>query len=185
MFRQQPVLLHWRARKELIRMMPACTGRRRYEPRLGTRWLMKKMTQATEFRVTGAQKAYLRSVARVGVSAAAMEHGSDWASASKDLARQNVVMSARTMHLVAQYEPLAFRCLMELASSNIPPPPPPDDYVQARDATVDEQLRSDVARLLRPRSALQGSGDTTTHRDAPVVAEWADSWREFDVAGRK
>ena len=95
-------------------------------------------------------------------------------------------MTPRCVHGVAQMEPLALRCLMELASSGIAPPPPPDYYRNAaRGAapkTIEQELRADVARMLKPKSALAGSGVRGAGQsNRGAVMEWCDAWKEFEV----
>jgi ribosomal protein L20 len=193
MFRSQQLCLYWKATKELAPATAALHDRRKYERSLGTKFLLKGLILQSRHRHEN-KRPWERSIARTGINAVANENGNDWQSLSKDIARQNIVINQRCMHRIAQFEPLAFRCLLELSSSAIPPPPNVSDpTVQAelkqlhkQNGDVNEQLRVDIARLLKPKSALKGSGRRSLGQegadDAAVIEGWADSWKEFDVA---
>src|SRR3989338_1715631 len=202
MFRSQQPLLYWKGVKQLTPATGAMWGRRKHERKLGVKRLLWQLIAQTRYR-NDFKRPWERAIGRTVISSVANENGTDWASASKDLARQNVVVSQTGLTKIAQFEPLAFRCLLELASSGIAPPPNISDpkvqtdlkelYHQSSNnnstssTTVDDQLRVDIARMLKPKSALKGSGNTEGRsldeilaQKKSVVDEWADAWKEFE-----
>lgn len=200
MFRSQQPLLYWKGVKQLTPASSAMWGRRKHERKLGAKRLLWQLIAQSRYR-NDFKRPWERSINRAVISAVANENGTDWTSLSKDLARQNIVVGQEGLTKMAQFEPLAFRCLLELASSGIAPPPNISDpktqtglkelYHQTNSSnspsSVDDQLRVDIARMLKPKSALKGSGnaegrslDEILVQKKSVVDEWADAWKEFE-----
>ena len=199
MLRSNQTLLYWKGVRELAPALSALRGRHKFEKSLGVKQILRDAIAQSRHRHEK-MKPWQRSIVRVGVGAVALELGTDWASLPKDLARQNVIVTQRCLHQVAQLEPLAFRCMVELSTSAIPPPPNTTSVeYQSQLANMyegqssDDKLKTDVARLLRPQSALKGSGmmlksdvnGLDDARNEKVVEEWMDSWKEFDVGAKK
>lgn len=121
MLRQTPVALEHKFMREFLRARPLLRGRAKVEPKLGTRAVRLRLQKYTRFRTN--HKSYdQRTRVRADVDAAAVEHGTGWAHIRNDLSRQAVHLFPTTQRLLAQYEPLAFRSMMELCSARIAPP---------------------------------------------------------------
>ncbi|CCW65649.1 unnamed protein product [Phytomonas sp. EM1] len=188
MLRQTSVLQHFRAKIELDRIRGLLRGRARLERKIGLKRLFFLMRTQTRYRVE--QKAFWeRAIVRKNVDSAAQEHGSSWMYLRNDLARQNLLLLPRTQQILAQYEPLAFRAIVELCASRLPPPPPPmtaqipeEVYLLHASSSSEShpaarrELREGVERMLKAgkSEALEKGGPRT-------VEGWMDVWKEFDV----
>lgn len=188
MLRRTSTSLHFRAQLELDRIRGLMRGRARLERKIGLKRLFFLMRTQTRYRVE--QKAlWERAVVRKNVDSAAREHGTGWPHLRNDLARQNVMLLPKTQQTLAQYEPLAFRAVVELCASRIPPPPPPSSpqvpaeaYELAPQGSLTahpaarRELREGVERMLSagPSTALEREG-------GKEVEAWMDAWREYDV----
>lgn len=188
MLRRSQVSLNYRATYELERIRSMMRGRARLERKIGLKYLFFLMRTQTRYRVE-LQSYWERSIVRKNVDSAAREHGSGWPYLRNDLARQNVLLLPRTQQALAQYEPIAFRAVVELCASRIPPPPPPVTAQVPEEAysshvvqptvshpAAQKELRDGIERMLRAgkSSALAEAGPKT-------VNEWADAWKEYDV----
>lgn len=189
MLRRTNVSLHFRARLELDRIRGLLRGRARLERKLGLKRLFYLMRTQTRYRVE--QKSFWeRAIVRKNVDSAGREHGTGWSHLRNDTARQNVMLLPHTQQALAQYEPLAFRAVVELCASRIAPPPspssplvPPEAYELApadgRTAhpAARRELREGVERMMRA-----GAASTALEREGHKSVEaWMDAWKEFDV----
>ncbi|ORC91395.1 uncharacterized protein TM35_000064000 [Trypanosoma theileri] len=201
MLRCTNVVLNYRAALELDRIRSMLRGRARLERKVGLKRLYFLMRTQTRYRVEQ-QSHWNRAIVRKNVDSAAREHGSGWPQLRNELARQNMILLPHTQQTLAQYEPLAFRAVMELCASRIPPPPPPAlvevpeetyvDWATIREKEEEEgkgnkshpaarvELRRGVERV------LQQSGPSLL-RDAVNgnVEKLMDAWKEFDVVASR
>ena len=197
MLRQTCVIRGWRAQSELWRARPMLTGRARYEKSLGVREVTLRLTKETRYR-TELRSFKNKALIRKNIDAAAVEHGTGWAHIKNDLARQNIALLPTAQRMLAQYEPLAFKSLLELCSSAIPPPPstveenpviPPGVYNVAANASLEqkgtmptavaeEELKAMVERMLiKPSPALKA---VCPKGDGSDVDRWMDAWKDFE-----
>ena len=197
MLQQSLTLRHFKGQEQLSKMLGTLTDRRRHERRLGLRTLLNRLLFRSEYR-NSYQRPRARSELRQGVGASALESGTDWSASRNDLARQNCIVNLSSQHALAQLEPLAYRALMELASSEIPPPAAPDWTATAghrrenEHQSVNDELRADIERMLGPRSALSGSGrnfssavfaadgDKAAAESKAEITKWEEAWKEFE-----
>lgn len=121
MLRRTDVCLHFRARAEFDRIRSMMRGRAKLERKIGIKQMTFIMRTQTAYRVE-LQSYWEKRLNRKRVDSAAVEHGVGWGPLKNDLARQDVLLSPTAQHNLATYEPLAFRAVVELASSKIPPP---------------------------------------------------------------
>ena len=132
MLRQTLPSLHFRAAIEMDRVRGMLRGRARLERKLGLKKMLFLLRTQTKYRVE-LSSYWRKTVTRKNVDSAAREHGAGWSTMRNDLARQNVAILPRTQQTLAQYEPLAFRAMMELNGSPRPPAPikgvPKEAYV--------------------------------------------------------
>ena len=190
MFRRSSIALTWRAKVELDKARTLLRGRAKLERKLGIKFLFTEMRKRTAFRVE-LEKHQKRAIVRKNVDAAAAEHGTGWIHIRNDLARQNVVIMPRAQQLLAQYEPLAFRSVLELCSSNIAPPPSPtparipaEAYVP-RPADPSQPTAASVVELeaLVSKMMSKDSKELSKH-GYRTPQEWTRAWEEFDI-GKK
>lgn len=159
--------LHYRATVELDRLRGMLRGRARLERKIGLKRLFFLMRTQTRYRVEQ-QSHWNRAIVRKNVDSAAREHGTSWQHLRNDLARQNVTLLPRMQQTLAQYEPLAFRAMVELCASHIPPPPPP------KTATVPDEVYTimdpvDVAAAASasplPAESMESSNNSSSSKD--------------------
>jgi hypothetical protein len=189
MIRSTGVSLSWRASHELDKARTLLRGRRRIERKLGIKYLFTNLRKRTTFRVE-LEKHQKRALVRKNIDSAAHEHGSGWSHIRNDLARQNVVIMPRMQQMLAQYEPLAFRSLMELCSSNIAPPPAPEPAAippQAYEPRPTDPQQPTAAAVVELEALVatmmsKGSKDLARH-GYKSPADWTNAWREFDITG--
>ncbi|CCW69296.1 unnamed protein product [Phytomonas sp. Hart1] len=188
MLRRTPVVQNFRAKLELDRIRGLLRGRARLERKVGLKRLFFLMRTQTRYRVE--QKAFWeRAIVRKNVDSAAQEHGSSWVYLRNDLARQNLLLLPRTQQLLAQYEPLAFRAVVELCASRLAPPPPPmtaqipEEVYRHHPADSSEshpaarrELKEGVERMLKT-----GKSDRLEKGGPRTVEGWMDAWKEFDI----
>lgn len=202
MLRATGVTLHYRAKLELDRIRGMLRGRARLERKVGLKRLFFLMRTQTRYRVEQ-QSLWNRAIVRKNVDSAAREHGTSWSYIRNDTARQNVTLLPKTLQMLAQYEPLAFRSLMEICASNIPPPPPPKTAVvpeetyelhspkQEPEASEEQkgpapshpaaqkELRELVNQMMKD---MASSGNAELCSQSPRSAdEWMDAWKAYDV----
>lgn len=159
MLRSSSLSLHYRATAELDRIRGMLRGRARLEKKIGLKRLFFLMRSQTRYRIEQ-QSHWNRAIVRKNIDSAAREHGSGWPYLRNDLARQNVILLPAMQQTLAQYEPLAFRCLMELCSSRIPPPPPPMTAV----------IPEEVYEVAPFKDVSETASGSTKDSDAPVKA---------------
>eukprot|EP00796_Vickermania_ingenoplastis_P008217 gene8217-5741_t len=169
------LLRHYRAHMELDKIRGMLRGRARLERKVGLKRLFFLMRTQTRYRVEQ-QSFWNRAIVRKNVDSAAREHGASWSHIRNDSARHNVMLLPRMQQVLAQYEPLAFRSLLEVYGSRIPPPPPPKTaeipvevyqclcssgvsgeeavQVQASHPAAQRELRESVERMLRAAGPL-------------------------------
>lgn len=197
MLRQTSANHGWRAQSELWRARPMLQGRARYEKSLGVREVTLRLTKETRFR-TELRSFKNKTLIRKNIDAAAVEHGTGWVHIKNDLARQNIALLPTAQRILAQYEPLAFKSLLELCSSAIPPPPsaveenpviPSSVYNVAASASLEqkatmptvaagEELKAMVERMLtKPSPALKA---VCPRGDGADVERWMDAWKDFE-----
>lgn len=166
---------------ELQRARYALRGRARKEKKLTWKSLRRQLLDETEHRQYGLKE--FKAANRVqNVNAALLEHGTDSKKAARDFARQNYMFGLSTLQHLAQFEPLAFRSLVEVAASRIPPPPPPNVDQQVGLTSPDAELKKDVDRLLKSNSALYTEKDKLTVKfQRPKSEAFVDAWKEFEV----
>jgi hypothetical protein len=191
MFRRTVVSLTWRAHYELNKARSLLRGRRRLERKLGIKYLFTNLRRRTTFRVE-LEKHQKRALVRKNVDSAAAEHGSGWNHIRNDLARQNVVLMPRMQQMLAQYEPLAFRSMMELCASRIAPPPAPqpaaipDAAYVPRPEDPAQPTAGAVVELETLVANMMGKGSKELARQGyRTPQEWTSAWKEFDLAAQK
>lgn len=194
MFRNSITFLHFKGQPQLTKALGLLHGRHRYERRLGLNRLLR-MTIGRSHYNTEQRRPIQRALRRQVIGATQLESGTDWRSARNDLARHNSILSLQSLEQIAQLEPLAMRSLMELVSSDIQPPRGVDWNKTAGKAEVnamesmDDELRADIRKMMKPRSALPGSGTgsqlafeppvVAEKKEAKLVSEWIDAYKEF------
>ncbi|EAN90473.1 hypothetical protein C3747_76g227 [Trypanosoma cruzi] len=188
MLRRTSLACSYRASLELDRIRSMLRGRARLERKVGLKRLFFLMRTQTRYRVEQ-QSHWNRAIVRKNVDSAAREHGTGWAQLRNEFGRQNILLLPRSQQMLAQYEPLAFRAVVELCASRIPPPPPPvftkvpEEAYMPRSNNPQEshpaarvELRRGVERVLQcGPSKLREA----VHGDADRLME---AWKEFDVA---
>lgn len=191
MLRYTSAALSFRATLELDRIRGLLRGRARLERKIGLKRLFFLLRTQTRYRVE--QKSHWeRAIVRKNVDSAAQEHGTSWAHLRNDLARQNMMLLPRTQQMLAQYEPLSFRAVVEVCASHIAPPPPPMTAMVPAEAyqsrpedpgvahpAARRELRESVAGMLKAAhntGAMQGSPQS--------VDAWVEAWREFDIGSQ-
>ncbi|KAG5464169.1 hypothetical protein LSCM1_00349 [Leishmania martiniquensis] len=188
MLRFTSISRYYRATAELDRLRGMLRGRARLERKVGLKRITFLMRTQTRYRVE--QKAHWeRAIVRKNVDSAAHEHGSGWQHLRNDLARQNLMLLPRTQQQLAQYEPLAFRAVMELCASRVAPPPPPmtaqvpeEAYAtrpedpRAAHPAARRQLKESVERMLRA-----GRSEVLQREGPRTVQAWMDAWKEYDM----
>lgn len=191
MLRSTFPLLNYRATVELDRIRGLLRGRARLERKVGLKRLLFLMRTQTRYRVEQ-QSFWERAVVRKNVDSAAQEHGGSWSQLKNDLARHNIHLFPRSQQTLAQYEPLAFRAVMELCASHVPPPPPPLTAQVPVEAYMPTPEDPHVAHPAARRELQEGlarmlsSGSSSALSRGPKTVEgWMDSWKEFDVAASK
>nr|CCC95593.1 unnamed protein product [Trypanosoma congolense IL3000] len=214
MLRHTTGLQHYRAKLELDRIRGMLRGRARLERKVGLKRLFFLMRTQTRYRVE--QRAHWeRAVVRKNVDSAAREHGTGWPHLRNELSRQNILLLPRSQQVLAQYEPLAFRAVVELCASRIPPPPPPivsvvpeetytlwppadcgssgagsDDCGERvySSGDVDPEERRQTSHPAS-RVELRRGVERVLRLGPPAlgsnVEELLDAWKEFDVATEK
>lgn len=185
MLRRCEPRLNWRATYELDRVRNTMWGRAKLERKLGFKRMFFQLRCATKYRVSS-KRFYDSSIIRRNVDAAAQEHGASWNSLRNDFARQNVILQTRSQQRLAQYEPLAFRSLVELAGSKIPPPPPPQPQLVPAEAYSEEhasELHPTVSRELREaiNKILYKESDALKQHGPASAEGWMDVWKEFEA----
>lgn len=192
MLRHSNFCLNYRATLELDRLRGMLRGRARLERKVGLKRLFFLMRSQTRYRVEQ-QSYWNRSIVRKNVDSAAQEHGTSWVYLRNDLARQNLMLLPRTQQILAQYEPLAFRAVVELCASRIPPPPPPltaqvpaEAYASRPSDPLVSHPASKAALQKGIERMLKAGNSSVLRRDGPqTVDAWMDAWREFDVVSQK
>lgn len=191
MFQISCIARHYRAAIELDRIRGMLRGRARLERKVGLKRLFFLMRTQTRYRVEQ-QSHWNRAVVRKNVDSAAREHGSSWQYIRNDIARHNMILQPRMQQVLAQYEPLAFRALIEVCASRIPPPPPPltasiPEEVYSIEALEKEgdtsahpaarrELKENVSRMLRSAGPLDASVASRAPKDAE---SWCNVWKEY------
>lgn len=187
MFRQSNPLLHFRAAFEMDRVRGMLRGRARLERKLGLKKMLFLLRTQTKYRVERATY-WRKTVTRKNIDSAAREHGAGWGTMKNDLARQNVALLPRTQQALAQYEPLAFRAIMELNASAIAPPPAPtgkgvpeeayslpSDDPQVATAAGVRFLKEKVQELTRLPS------EQVAKKGPKSMDEWVNAWKKFET----
>ena len=173
----------WRAYKELDRVRHLLSGRQKLERKLGYKQLIGDLKSWSRHRASGLSYRS-KSITRHNVDAAALEHGSGWNQIRSDLARQNVVLLPSAQKMLAQYEPLAFRALVELCSSNIPPPlPMPHDAVPP-ECYEDKKNDLDPAAMLQLRRLVEELNANQSVVSGTGMEAWLGAWNEFQQVDR-
>lgn len=188
MLRSTHASLNYRATLELDRVRGLLRGRARLERKVGVKRLTFLMRTQTRYRVEK-QSYWERSIVRKNVDSAAHEHGSAWSHLRNDIARQNMMLLPRTQQHLAQYEPLAFRAVMELCASRIAPPPPPQTAkipAEAYTASPKDNRVSHPAAARELREAVQrflaaGKGSVVDAGGSHGVDDWLNAWKEYEV----
>ncbi|CBH18023.1 hypothetical protein, conserved [Trypanosoma brucei gambiense DAL972] len=204
MLRRTVCVQHYRAKLELDRIRSMLRGRARLERKVGLKRLFFLMRTQTRYRVEQ-QAHWERAIVRKNVDSAAREHGTGWQHLRNELGRQNVILLPRSQQLLAQYEPLAFRAVVELCASRIPPPPPPvvasvpeESYTLWPPASHDNSECASTDGSDAPHGQQQSlshpaarvelrCGVERVLRRGPSglgnnVNELIDAWKEFDVS---
>ncbi|KAH9598263.1 hypothetical protein LSM04_009131 [Trypanosoma melophagium] len=194
MFRCTNASHNYRAALELDRIRSMLRGRARLERKVGLKRLYFLMRTQTRYRVEQ-QSHWNRAIVRKNIDSAAREHGTGWPQLRNELGRQNILLLPHTQQTLAQYEPLAFRAVIELCASRIPPPPPPafvevpeETYVEwpAGEEKEKEEKAHPAARveLRRGVERVLHSGGPSLLRDSVngSAEKLMDAWKEFDVA---
>lgn len=191
MLRSTTACLNYRARLELDRIRGLLRGRARLERKVGLKRLFFLMRMQTSYRVE-MQSYWERAIVRKNVDSAAREHGSSWTYLRNDLARQNIVLQPRMQQMLAQYEPLSFRAVVELCSSRVPPPPSPPLPRVPEEAYALRSADPHVAHPAARRELLEGverildSPSAVLRAKGPASAdEWVNAWKEYDTASQK
>jgi ribosomal protein L20 len=157
MLRSSPVALGWKPRRYIERVMPMLNDRAKLERKLAVRKVLGRIRHETNRRNFD-DHFMNRSIVRVGVNAAAREHGTDFPKLQHDLARQDVPLFPTTLQTLAIYEPMAFRALCELSASGIHPPTPLSETKKTQLSAL-EQLNEDVSAIRSHKSPLADEGD--------------------------
>ncbi|KNH07954.1 hypothetical protein XU18_1435 [Perkinsela sp. CCAP 1560/4] len=120
MLRGTTTCLAYYGQKYLTEMSRLLNGRGRHEAKLGRSYIRSHLRIATTYRAYFKSR-YERGMRRSLLQGAFYEHGADYPKAMNDLARQKMLLSRPMMIRLAQYEPMAFRSILELISSGIYP----------------------------------------------------------------
>lgn len=208
MLRNSYVLCHYRADIELDRIRGMLRGRARLERKVGLKRLFFLMRTQTRYRVEQ-QSHWSRAIVRKNIDSAAREHGTSWQYIRNDFAMHNIILLPKMQQILAQYEPLAFRALIELSASHVPPPPPPPTasipeeayYLPLRETPADEKhlpsssvpisisavsashpaARVELLNSVeRMRRASEPHPKLTVHNSS--LESWMQAWKEFDVS---
>ncbi|KAK7197897.1 hypothetical protein NESM_000744100 [Novymonas esmeraldas] len=188
MLRATGISRYYRATMELDRLRGMLRGRARLERKVGLKRITFLMRTQTRYRVE--QKAHWeRAIVRKNVDSAAHEHGTGWKHLRNDLARQNVMLLPRSQQLLAQYEPLAFRAVVELCASRVAPPPPPLTAQVPEEAYAPRPADPTVAHPASRRQLLEGvermlrcGNSDVLKREGPRTTQaWMDAWKAYDV----
>eukprot|EP00758_Cryptobia_borreli_P003493 Tbor_TRINITY_DN3785_c0_g2::TRINITY_DN3785_c0_g2_i1::g.2433::m.2433/K02887/RP-L20, MRPL20, rplT; large subunit ribosomal protein L20 len=200
MLRATLVTHGWKANYLLWKARPALRGRAKNERILGQRETLLSLQKWTRFRVE--HKRYRnKTLARSNIDAAAIEHGTSWVTLKNDLGRQNLALHPSIQQHLAQYEPLAFRSILELCSSRIAPPPSPvekyipeipqevytplsekHDNSRCPTPAAERELRERLKLLLSVKQGNNGIYSKSTaliqnFGDDPE--KWLNAWQEF------
>lgn len=208
MFRNSYVLHHYRADIELDRIRGMLRGRARLERKVGLKRLFFLMRTQTRYRVEQ-QSHWSRAIVRKNIDSATREHGTSWQYIRNDFAMHNIILLPKMQQLLAQYEPLAFRALLELSASHVSPPPPPPTasipeeayYLPLREELRDEKhlasssgpisIRDASASHPAARVELRSSVERMRRASEPhpqlnasnsSLESWMQAWKEFDVS---
>lgn len=207
MFKNSQFLQHYRAAAELDRIRGMLRGRARLERKVGLKRLFFLMRTQTRYRVEQ-QSHWSRAIVRKNIDSAAREHGTSWQYLRNDFAMHNIMLLPKMQQMLAQYEPLAFRALIELSASHVPPPPPPPTAI-IPDEVYHLPLREgsdEVKGHVSPSSPVPMNDSSGVHPSARVelrscvdrlrrasephpklttenntVESWMEAWKEFDV----
>ncbi|AYU83695.1 mitoribosomal protein bL20m [Leishmania donovani] len=188
MLRSTGVSLYYRATAELDRLRGMLRGRARLERKVGLKRITFLMRTQTRYRVE--HKAHWeRAIVRKNVDSAAHEHGSGWQHLRNDLARQNLMLLPRTQQQLAQYEPLAFRAVMELCASRVAPPPPPMTAQVPEEAYATRPEDPKVAHPAARRQLKEciehmlctGRSEVLQREGPRTTQAWMDAWKEYDL----
>lgn len=166
-------------------------GRAKMERKIGIKRMTFLLRVQTKYRVE-LEGYWRKQVVRKNVDAAAVEHGAGWATIRNDLARQNIALVPTAQQMLAKYEPLAFRAVMELCASRIAPPPEPQgrgvpkaayqfrpkDPLQSTQAAVSELSCSVTELLAKNSEALAREGPKS-------LSQWLDAWKSFEQVDPK
>ena len=184
-------LQFWYGQSQFDRMFPNLPDRQGYERKLGHRCLRNLVHNESQNRKEEDPQR-TRSIRQVNLQAAANEQGTSHDKLKHDLARQRVGISSETMLRIAQFEPMAFRALVELTSSDIAPPPRlnPESLKltgqqvrQATEAAIAD-LEYDVGRMVKALSSPLV--DVGSERDSLCdEKQWMNAWQNFVVENEK
>lgn len=195
MLRQTNLNLNYNFKNEFWRARSLLRGRAKLETKLGMKAVHVRLAKYTRFRLHH-RKYDQRARIRSAVDSAAVEHGTGWGHIRNDLSKQNIQLFPSTQRLLAQYEPLAFRSILEVSSSSIVPPPsplndcpvipaaPPSSNHNFRKnfshaATV--ELKEMIASLLRAdNNTASVSGTSSALQRVKVCGKTVDT-REFNM----
>lgn len=146
---------------------------------------------------------------RKNVDSAAREHGTCWQYLRNDFAMHNIILLPKMQQMLAQYEPLAFRSLIEVCGSHVPPPPPPPTATIPAEAyylpfSESCNAENDALHSSTPENTGNGPAAHPSSRvelrrsiermkramepcsslnaEEGTVESWMDAWKEFDVA---
>lgn len=203
MLRSTGLNLEYKFRTEFWRARPLLRGRAKLEAKLGFKAVHVRLMKFTRFRLHH-RKIDQRARIRTAVDSAAAEHGTGWAHLRNDLSKQNIHLYPSMQRLLAQYEPLAFRSVLEVASSSIVPPPSPladrpviphleplsikHDYTSQPTPAANRELKELIATMLRvdnATAAVTGASTSALKRvkvggksiDTSEVIKAADEWK--------
>mmetsp|Transcript_24491 Transcript_24491/g.38196 ORF Transcript_24491/g.38196 Transcript_24491/m.38196 type:complete len:181 (+) Transcript_24491:57-599(+) len=123
MFSQTRTALAYSGKTYLTEMSRLLNGRGKHEQKLGRNYIRSHLRIATSYRAYFKSR-YERGMRRSLLQAAFYEHGTDYPRAMNDLARQKLLFSRPMLIRLAQFEPMAFRSVLELVGSGICPVEP-------------------------------------------------------------
>ena len=181
----------WYGQQQFDRMYPNMKARQGHERKLGHITLRNLVHNESQNR-REEDPVRQRSIDMTNLQAAANEQGTGEGRLRNDLSRQAVHLSRDTMIMLAQFEPMAFRSLVELAGSDISPPPrvDPEQLKAPREEgelpPAEADLRYDVRRMLRKCASPTVAPDAAAVKAATEpdgTKQWAESWQEFCVDG--
>ena len=187
MLRQTLPSLHFRAAIEMDRVRGMLRGRARLERKLGLKKMLFLLRTQTKYRVE-LSSYWRKTVTGKNVDSAAREHGAGWSTMRNDLARQNVAILPRTQQTLAQYEPLAFRAMMELNASAIAPPPAPigkgvpkEAYVVPSTNPLDPSAAGLQFVRAKVREITRLPSEQVAKKGPKTEAEWVDAWKKYEA----